>query len=71
MKGIRHTLVPLALAICSSPAIAGQVPQPAPVTDSDFYDPGPTAAAKVESEIRPRLVDAAHDAGFVPPSTGP
>ena len=48
MKTIRHALLSLGLAFYSSLGIAGQGPQPGPVTDSDFYDHGRAATAKVE-----------------------
>jgi cytochrome c peroxidase len=45
---IHLALVPLCLAICGSIALAGPGQQPDPVTDSDFHEHGPAAAAKVE-----------------------
>ena len=48
MKTIRHALLSLWLAFYSSLGIAGQGPQPDPVTDSDSYDHGQAATAKAE-----------------------
>jgi cytochrome c peroxidase len=48
VKTIRHALLSLWLAFYSSLGIAGQGPQPDPVTDSDFYDHGQAATAKAE-----------------------
>ena len=48
MNRIRHALLPLGLALCSDLVAAGQGPLPEPVTDSDYYNHGPAADAKVE-----------------------
>jgi cytochrome c peroxidase len=48
VKTIRHALLSLWLAFYCSLGIAGQGPQPDPVTDSDFYDHGQAATAKAE-----------------------
>ena len=48
MNFVQHALMPLGLVFCSCLASAGSGPNFDPVTDSDYFDHGPTTEAKVE-----------------------
>jgi cytochrome c peroxidase len=48
MSLIRHAILPLGLALYGSLSMAGHGPLPAPLTDSDYYDHGPAAAARID-----------------------